>query len=173
MRLLLNTCRKTLQTVALDPTDPHCEQLALRDIQAPSNDFAAYSSTGDFNLSQNNSIRALQILMHPPDTTSSFLEHALPTIRSSGHEDQPLPCELSRAERGEGVSRHRRQLEVFREAHEVLDFELELCVTIWGSAGKGALRIFGEAVVEEKVKNRFNDFSFNPYAGYSPQRSRL
>ena len=91
----------------------------------------------------------------------------------SWHEDRPLIRELSQAERAEEVSRHRIIFEVFREAHRVREFQLELYVTIWGCIGEEPVRILEEAIAEERAENGFNDFLRDPFVNYNPQRSRL
>ena len=91
----------------------------------------------------------------------------------SWREDRPLFRELSQAERAEEVSRHRTIFKVFREAHRVRDFRLELHVTIWGCIGEEPVRILEEAIAEERAENGFNDFLCDPFVDYNPQRSRL
>ena len=91
----------------------------------------------------------------------------------SWHSGRPLIRKLSQAERAEEVSRHRRIFRVFREAHKVRDFQLELCASVWGSAGEESVRILEEAIAEERAENGFNDFLYYPFVGYNPQQSRF
>lgn len=89
-----------------------------------------------------------------------------------GHPSGGVFLGLSQAERAEEVARNRRQLEVFREAHKVRDFELELCVCTWGSVGEEPVRILEEAVAEERAENGVSNFFFDPYVVYYPKWSR-
>jgi len=84
--------------------------------------------------------------------------------------DRPLIRELSRAERAEEVSWQRRIFKIFREAHKVRDFRLELCASISGSLGEEPVQILEEVIAEERAKNGFNDFLQDPFVGYNPQR---
>jgi len=91
MRLLLDTCAETLETLWLYPSDPHGESLFLQSVQFLADNFTARSSLGDFDLSRNKSLRTLEITArsidailrgNSPGTPSNLLAHALSTITS-------------------------------------------------------------------------------------------
>ena len=198
MRPLLAACAKTLESVVLNPTDPLGERLSLKGMQAPANNFAVKSSLRDFDLSRNKALRTLQApwssIKHASSDGSKnalgFLKHVLEsTIKSPvfstivvfcgddhfrriepWRSDRPLIRELSRAERAEEVSRQRKIFKIFREAHKVRDFRLELCASISGSAGEEPVRILEEVIAEEKAKIGFNDFLQDPFVKYNPHR---
>ena len=197
MRPLLAACAKTLESVVLDPADRLGEQLSLKGMQALANNFAAKSSLRDFDLSRNKALRTLQVPWSSINHASSdcsqnalrFLKHVLSTIKSpvfsmivvfcgDDHfhriepwlSDRPLIRELSRAERAEEVSRQRRIFKIFREAHKVRNFRLELCASISGSAGEEPVRILEEVIAEERAKNGFKDFLQDPFVEYYPHR---
>ena len=198
MRLLLGACANTLEIVVLDPADPRGEQHSLKGTEAPANDFAARSSLREFDFSRNKSLRTLEVPASSvrwtwPDGRSpspiSFLKHVLSTITSTTflrvivlYRDHNFPDvepwhsrppfrELLQAERAEKVSSYRWRFRVLREVRKVRDFQVELCVCVWGSLGEEPVRILEDAVAEE-AKKGFSGFFSNPPVKYSPQRSR-
>jgi len=91
MRLLLDTCAETLETLQLYPCDPHCERLFLQSVQSLINNSTVWSFPGDFDLSQNKSLRTLEttvpsidamLVETSPDNPASPLTHMLSTITS-------------------------------------------------------------------------------------------
>ena len=146
------------------------------------NDFAARSSLRDFDLSQNKSLRILQVQANLIDRdsrgpASKFLKHLLSTITSPVfsriivlygnqhfrgiefyHSSRAFFSRLSQAERAGEVARHRMTFEVFRKIHEVRDFQLVLSACIPGSVGEELVRILEEAIAEEKGQRGFNGF---------------
>ena len=79
---------------------------------------------------------------------------------------------LSQVERADAIARHRMVFEAFRKMHEVRrDFQLVLCVRIWGSVGEEPVRIVEEAVAEEKAKKGFSNLLSDPLVDYSPKWS--
>jgi hypothetical protein len=81
MRLLLDACAKTLETLWLYSTDPQGEQLSLRRMQIPANNSAGEYSFQDFNLSCNKSLRTLEIRARFA-SSAGLLTYALSTITS-------------------------------------------------------------------------------------------
>jgi len=55
----------------------------------------------------------------------------------------------------------------------VRNFQLELCASIWGSAGEESVQILEEAIAKERAENGFHEFLHDPFVGYNPQRSRF
>ena len=159
--------------------------------QAPANNFAAGSSPQDFDLSQNKSLRILQLpalsIDGSPGTTS-FLKHVLSTVTSSAclklrilHGDHHFRGkgsrrkgwpQLSEAEREKEASQHHLRFEVLREVHKVRGFRLELCAVVWGYFGEEPVRMLEEAIAKEKAKGGFDEFPCKPSVLYYPQQFR-
>jgi hypothetical protein len=201
MRLLLDACAETLESVVLSP-DPHGKQFSPKGVQVLANDFAAGSSLRDFDLSRNESLRTLQVpassISHTATQsggspgTAPFLKHVLSTITSSAffeiivlYEDYDLRCvpefwrsdwpprELTQAARAEAASRHRERFEVLREVRKMRDFQLVLHMRVWGRVGEYLVRTLEEAVAEEKAKKGFDKSFPEPSVMYNPQRTCL
>jgi hypothetical protein len=194
MQLLLDACANTLETLVLRLTGPFSEQFPLNGMQDLTNDVSAGPSLRDFDLSQNKSLRTLEIPASSINRTktvglrdtTSFLRHALSTITSSAfckiivlyedhdfhnitwHSDQPLLRELSQAEREEEASRHHMRFEVLREVHKVRGFQLALCASVPGPVGEYPVRMLEEAVAEEKAKRGFDTIFSEPSVMYNP-----
>ena len=200
--LLLGACARTLETLTLYPTDPRGERLPPKGVHVPTNCFAARSSTQDFDLSRNESLRTLQVMASSidhalssgsPDTASSLLKYVLSTITSPSffevvvrfrwsdfcaveswrYPDRPPVREVSKADREAEGLRHHRRFGVLREAHKVRDFQLALNARVWDPAGEYSVRMLKEAVAEEKAKGGFDKFFSEPLVTYCPCRSRL
>ena len=61
MRLLLDTCAKTMETLRLDPSDSRGEGVSPEGVRVLTNNFVATSFLRDFDLSRNKSFRVLEI----------------------------------------------------------------------------------------------------------------
>jgi hypothetical protein len=198
MRLLLDACAKTLKTLRLHPTDPHGEQLSLKCTQLLVDDVAARYSPRDFDLSQNKSLRTLEVSASSinrttsgstSSDTASFLKHMLSTITSStlpkiiviywDHDfrgveswcpDRPHLRRLPLAERAKEASQYHTVFEVLREVHKVRDFRLALRAEVSGCAGEYPVQILEEAVAEEKAKKGFDKFFPEPPVMYIPRK---
>jgi len=196
MPLLLNACAKTLETLRLWPTDPHGKWLFPKGVRISTDNSQVSSSLLDFDLSQNKLLQTLQIQVSPvghgsPDVVSSFLNHTLSTVTSPGffqvtaayywsdflgvepwrRPDQHLLREISEAERGREISRHRRLFEAFRGVHKIRDFRLQLCAAVWDPVGEYSMGILKEAVAEEKAKGGFDGFLSEPLVTCHPRRA--
>ena len=202
MPLLLDASANTLEALVLYLGDPRCECFSPQGMRISTNGSTVSSPLQDFDLSRNKSFHTLQIkasyICHTSgtgslDAASNFLNHTLSTITSPKfsnvivvyvwsdflgvgswkHPDQPHLREISRAERAEEVSRHRRVFEVFRRVHKVGSFWLQLCASVWDPVGEYAMGILKEAVAEEKASVGFDRFHSKPLVTYYPKRSRL
>lgn len=157
---------------------------------------ATGSSLRHFDLSQNKSLRKLQISASSIDLTRTgppdapFLKHLLSTITSPAtlelivvysdndfcgidtlHTNWPYLREPSRAEREHEASWHHRRFEALRGAHKVRAFRLVLCANVWGCVGDSyPVRMLEEAVAEEKATKGFDDFSSDPLVMYYAHR---
>jgi len=152
-----------------------------------------------FDFSRNKSLRTLEVPASSvgwvlTDRSSpnpvSFLKHVLSTITSTAFfkiivrygennfrgiehwRNRPPFRELLQAERAEEVSYHRWRFGVLREVRKVRDFQLELCVSVWGYVGEEPVRILEDAVVEEEAKEGFSGLFSDPPVTYNPRRSR-
>ena len=89
MRLLLDSCATTLETLRLYPTDPRGEGVSLEGVEGLVNDFTARSSLRDFDLSRNRSLRTLRMTVSSiVDGEPGFVAYVLSTIAS------PTPLEV-------------------------------------------------------------------------------
>ena len=89
MRLLLDSCATTLETLRLYPTDPRGEGVSLEGVEGLVNDFTARSSLRDFDLSRNRSLRTLRMTASSiVDGEPGFVAYVLSTIAS------PTPLEV-------------------------------------------------------------------------------
>jgi hypothetical protein len=61
MRLLLDACTETLETLRLYPTDPRGKKPSPANVQVLAKKLAGKSSLWDFDLSRNMSLRALEV----------------------------------------------------------------------------------------------------------------
>ena len=164
-------------------------------------DLTARSSLHDFDLSQNRSLRTLQVtawdinrVLNPGSPgTSCLLKYALSTITSPSfsevvirfrwrdfcgveswrNPDLPPLREVSQGDREAEALRHHRRFEVIREVHKVRDFRLVLNAKVWDPAGEYSVRMLKEALAEEKAKGGFDNFLSEPLVTYHPLRSRL
>lgn len=195
MRLLLDACAKTLESVVLDPTDSFGEQFSPENTQILANNFAATRSLQDLDLSRLESLRTLKLpassirdgFVGGPDTIT-FFKHILPAITSSTfsevvvifwdsefrgagtwRSDQPPFRELSQIERAEEISRHCWKFGILRQVHAVRAFQLVLCASTWGRVGEYPVQILEEAVAEEKARGGFCG-CFSPLVVYDPRR---
>ena len=90
MRLLLDACAETLETLRLHPSDPRGKELSPSGLQMLTGDFAGVSSIRDFDLSRNKFLQTLEITSHDIvcalsqagslDTATGHFAYALSTI---------------------------------------------------------------------------------------------
>ena len=199
MRLLLDACVETLETLRLYPIVPSGEQLPPKGVRVLTNDFAVGLSLQDVDLSRNKSLRTLEVMARSiddalrgrsRDAASNLLKHALSTITSHAlleiiviYQDydfrgirSPWACSargplhvMSQAERAREASRHLRQFGVLRELHKVRDFQLLLCADVWDRVGEYSVKVLKEAVEAGGVKGTFDGFSPKPMVIHSPR----
>ena len=197
MRLLLATCAETLETLRLYPTDPRGEELSLNSVGMMADDFAARSSLRDFDLSQNASLRTLEVGAHflsvlqtsSSSTAAPLLTYALSTITSPLFSkvtvfyrdfdfrgvglpwaERPIRW-ISPTEAAQEASYHDSRFRAFRTMHEVRDFQLVLCLDVWDSVGEYTMRMLKMAVAAEKAKRGFDDAFPEPLVTISPRGS--
>ena len=197
--LLLGACAETLETLRFYPTDVCGEQLCLNSTEALANGFTARSYLRNFDLSQNKSLRTLEVVAGSVDRalrggllnhTSSLLKYILSTITSPAfleviviHYDSDFSGlrweswnqtlgpfrRMSQAERAEEALRHHGQFKVFCEAQKVRDFRFVLRADVWSELEKYTVRVLREAVAAEKAKGLFDDFSSEPIVIHRPR----
>jgi hypothetical protein len=201
MRLLLNACAKTLESLQLYPNDPRGEQLCLEGMRFPTNDFTAKSSLRDFNLSGNTSLQTFEVAARstvswggsraPSPATLRFLRTALSTITSPAFSEvivfyqhcdflgvtsyprysQSIYREMTPADRAKEASWHRSQFGLFREMYAVRGFRLVLCADVWDAVGEYAVGVLKRAVAVEKAKKRLDYLPSEPLVIYDPKGS--
>jgi len=200
MRLLLNACAETLETVVLDPTDPRGKCISLKDMQSLADNFVALSSPQDFDLSMNRSLWALQVWARaidaeleagPPNSVSNFFKHMLSTmtspefpgilvlyeeldfcgIRSARQQACPPFHRMTQAEREEETARHHRRFEIFREVYRVHDFSLALCAGVLETLVDYSVGMLKEAIATEKKRWGFDSSFPEPSVIDNPQET--
>ena len=193
MRLLLDACAETLETLRLYPHDPHGEQLSLMGVRILTNDFTVESHPQDFDLSRNKSLRTFEITArYATFCTASSLNHALSTITSpvfsevivfyrdydfwGVHDHQtgapPTVDRLSQIHKGRGVELQRTRFPVFQEMHKARDFKLVLCADVWHYIGEYTVEELKCALATEKAEGGFDNFSSEPLVTCNLRRSR-
>ena len=190
IRLLLDSCAKTLETLRLYPGDPRGKEISLNSMQVLANDFAAISSLRDFDLSRNKSLRTLEIRAWYP-TGTHLPKYALSTITSPAFSEvivvyresdfpgveplqpnSPIFRQLLPAERAEETLWHERQFKVFRTMRKIRGFQLVLCADVWDGVKEYTIRRLRQAVAAEKAKRGFDNTFPEPLVGYSRRGSR-
>jgi len=183
MRLLLDACAKTLETLQLYPLDPRGEGFSLEYVSVPANAFTATTSLQDFDLSQNKSLRTLEItarssyvrrlglLTHvlstvtspvPPKIVIIYREYNFPDLKPASYGQRwrlrpgrSLPWSWDG--KVTGISWPRVRFGTLREIHEVRNFQLELCADVWGGVGEYAVQSLRQAVAVEEARRGFDD----------------
>jgi len=201
MRLLLDACAETLETLRLYPIDPRGEEVSSEGVQVPLNnfDFTARSSPEDFDLSRNNSLRALEITSQSIGATcvglsglleaSPSLKHALSTITSPAFSEvivlyqdfdfcyywgtPPAFFPISQTARAGVASRHHKRFNLFREMYKVRDFRLVLCADVWDRMGKYSVGVLKQAIAVEKAERGLGGLPSELSVTYSPRGYRL
>lgn len=172
MRLLLDACGNTLESLRLYPSDPR-----------------AVSSPNDFDLSRNRSLRAIETTMLSlkaslnlklPSVRASNLRHALSTITSPvfaevivlfrdndfctmGYHCGPPDHCLSLA------PSCREVFEVLRRMRGIRDLELVLCADVWGYLVEPAVWQLKRAVANHWVKRGPDRLSRRPLVTSCPR----
>ena len=89
IQLLLDVCAETLKTLRLYPTDPRGQDPPLNNTQAPPDNFTDESRSGYIDISQNESLRTLEVTVRNLNSSQrtsvswdGFLAHAMRTIES-------------------------------------------------------------------------------------------
>jgi hypothetical protein len=195
MRLLLDTCAETLETLRLYPGDPRGKDLPPCSAQVLADTFAARSSLRDFDLSRAKSLRTLEIRAQYLAGTR-LLTYALSTITSSAFSevtvfyrdldfygigipwpDSSIFYRLSPAERAKETLWHEGQFRIFRTMQKIRDFQLVLCADVWDGVREYAVRRLRQAVAAGKTKRGIDNrllpsISPEPLVVYSPRGSR-
>jgi len=195
MRLLLDTCAETLETLRLYPTDPCGRELSLSGLDVVTDDVAAVPFIRDFDLSRNRILRTLEVTGRTidggllrsgsPDIAIRFFTYVLSTITSPAFTEVTVFYReydfvgvsargcfwLSPAKMRREASWFDRRFEVFRAMQKVRDFQLVLCADTWDEAREHTTGALKQAVAAEKEKRRFDDTFLEPLVTYSPRGS--
>ena len=200
MRLLLDACAETLETLQLHPTDPRGKGLSLNGFRVLSGNFTAVSFIRDFDLSRNKFLRALEVMGRgiiyslyqngSSDTATGLFAYALSTITSPAFTEvivfyrdyEFLGVQQRRLNRGifrrlppgeiaEEEALFDERFKVFREMRKVREFQLVLCADVWDGVGEHTVRVLKRAVEAEKVRRGFDDTFPEPLVNHSPRGS--
>ena len=188
MRLLLDTCAKTLETLRLYPSDPRGEGVSLEGVQALTNTFVATTSLRDFDLSRNKSLRTLEIPASSIYSDPSFLTHVLSTIAPATSLEvivlyrdynfrvvNPawLGPHLYRPVSKDAMTKeglwHCGLFEVFRKMHEIRNFRLVLCIDAWDGVGEYTVQVLKQVIAKERTQGVFDDVFPEPSVVHSPR----
>jgi len=169
MRLLLDACAKTLETLRVYPIDPRCENFSGRPTSSGPTLFADRTFRQDFDLSRNKSLRTVEILAASiRGGHIGFFKHVLPTITSCA----PLKviiiyrdCDFC-SSNPEGRFWSWR----FREVYKIRNFQLELCADVQGGAGESAVQTLRLLCIAAEKKGGFRDTFPKPLVFYSSRR---
>jgi len=191
MRLLLDACAETLETLRLHPTDPRGKELSPSGLRVLTGDFTGVSSIRDFDLSRNRFLQTLEVTAHGivcalcqagslGPATGPFA-YALSTITSPAFTevavfyqdydffgvvhswpDFSILHPLSPGHIAEEVSCFDRRFKVFREMRKIRGFQLVLCADTWDGVGEYTVGVLKQAVAAEKVKTRFDGTFLEP-----------
>ena len=200
-RLLLNACAKTLETLRIYPNDLHGEQLYPKRMSPSADDFVARPFLEDFDLSQNGSLRTIELTARSINYSHgscglepailNFLKTTLSTVTSpvfsevavfygdydfSGLTFRPRSTlnvyrAMTLTERAGQELWHRRLFKAFREMYTVRDFRLVLCVDVWDHVGEYTVKVVKQAVAAEKAAGRLDYLLSEPMVVYSPRGS--
>jgi hypothetical protein len=157
--------------------------------------FSARFSPEDIDLSQNKSLRVLQVAASSiVGGEPGFLTHVLSTITSPAFSEVIVFYRdsdfhrgimvtllqnwdffylLSEAEEAKEALWYHRQFEVFREMRKGRDFRLTLCAHVWDRVRGYALQVLHRAIAEEEARRGFDDVFSKPLLIYSPRGSVL
>ena len=200
MRLLLDACAETLETLRLHPSDPRGKELSPSGLQILTGDFAGVSSIRDFDLSRNKFLQTLEVTSHDIvcalsqagslDTTTGHFAYALSTITSPVFTKVAVfyrDCDffgvllswpnfgilrpLSPGHIAEEASRFDRRFRVFRAMRKIRDFQLVVCADTWDVVGEYTVGVLKQAVAAEKVKRGFDGTFLEPLVIHSPRGS--
>ena len=193
MRLLLDVCADTLETLRFYPNDPRGELLSLRGLKILANDFTVESYPQDFDLSRNKSLRTLEVTARDATLYKvSNLTYTLSTIASPVFTEviifyrdydiwgvyDPQPGApptflwLTPSHNMDAVELYRIQFRVFQEMQKTRPFKLVLCADVWHYLVDHAVGELERALVVEKAEGGFGELFSDPLVTYSPRRSR-
>jgi len=190
MRLLLDACAETLETLRLYPHDPHGERLSLRDVRILADGFVVESCPQDFDLSRNISLRTFEITArYTTLDVASNLNHALSTIVSPvfpevvvfyrdydfwgvDYPEMGGPPTFSYTHEARGRDLQRTRFQAFQEMHKARDFKLVLCADVWHCIWEHSVGELKWALAAEKAEGGFGNFSSEPLVIHNPRESR-
>jgi len=182
MRLLLDACAETLETLQLHPFDPRGKELSLSGLQVLTGDFTGVSSIRNFDLSRNKILRTLEVTERgiicglykggPSYSSTGPFAYALSTITSPAftevivfHRDYDFLGvtnygtlrQLSLSETSLDASWYDLLFRQLRMMRTVRDFQLVLCVDAWDRLGEQVLGVLKQALAAEGVERGFDD----------------
>ena len=186
VRLLLDACVESLETLRLYPTDQYGEEFVLKGKQKRMNSSPQFIANDqavrlDFDLSRNKRLKTLETtaesITAAGDVASGFLKAVLSTIAS------PLPLDVvvtyrdndidyciyyfpkgkpvrvkyaPQKERATVALRHPERFKVFSEMHRMREFRLVLCVDVLDCIAEYAVGVLERIVEEERMNGRLD-----------------
>ena len=179
MRLLLDASAKTLETLRLYSDDPCGKEARLKGVHVSTDKLSA-RFTPNFDLSQNKSLRALEVTMTSA-VSSAFtgsLGHAISTIRSPAFSEviviyqdsdiftmlyrmhgPPAYYHFSPTFEADLASQRHTAFVMLLELCRVHDFKLVVCADVWGCARGHAMRELKLAVLAECTEGELENMS--------------
>ena len=176
MRLLLDACAETLETLQLHPTDPRGKELSPSGLQVLTGNFTGVSSIRDFDLSRNKALRTLEVTGRgivcalfqagSLEATTGPLAHALSTIASSAFTEVTI---FYRDYDFLGVVD--QQFKVFRAMRKIRGFQLVLCADTWDGVGNYTMGVLKRGVAVDEAKRGLGGNFPEPLVIHSPRGS--
>ena len=179
VRLLLDASAKTLETLRLYPNGRWCKEARLKGVQVSTDNFSA-TFTHAFDLSQNKTLRALEVTMYNAVCPAFIrnLGHAISTIRSPAFseviviyqerdmysllcKDDGPPSRLCSTPTYEAnvASRRHKVFAALLKLRRARDFKLVVCVDVWGCARRLALRELKQAILAKCTEGGVENMS--------------
>ena len=170
MRLLLDECAETLETLRLYPTDLYGEVFRKREKGINSSEeFVAnnHALLRDFNLSRNKSLRTLETtassIGDAEGTASDFFVTVLSSVTSLVPVDvviiyRDIHFEIPFAD----YSSYQRRLEVSHKIHSTRGFRLVLCADVCDRVVERAIQGLEDFVKAGRMKGGLSRFPYKP-----------
>lgn len=192
VRLLLDACANTLETLRFYPNDPRSRVVSPNNVRVLADAFAGE----DLDLSQYRSLRTLEVvarslvLRRYTSTGGRIVSFVLSTITSPlfsrvvtiyrdsdfpGVRDysfgEPVVVGRSRDEVLMESAWHDRLFEVIRAIHQVRELQLVLRMEVLDRLGECVMRLMEDAVAAERAKRGFDSTFPEPLVIFRPRGS--
>ena len=203
VRLLLDACVESLETLRLYPTDQYGEEFVLKGKQKRMNSSPQFIANDqavrlDFDLSRNKRLKTLETtaesITAAGDAASGFLKAVLSTIASPlpldvvityGDNDidrcvyyfpkgRPVRVKYSPQEQRATVALHHpERFKVFSEMHRMREFRLVLCADVLDCIAEHAVGVLERVVEEERMNGRLDYLRCEPLIIFEIRSPRI